>query len=377
MKAQDIAEQLSAIVPLHTAGFSEALAISTATVAATTVTVTTAAPHGLEEGQGVTLSGIDAPVEIDAGTFTRVGSTAMFETLQRHDLTLSKRDIANGGSTITISGATEPEFNGTFPLVSVENRNKLIIAVADSGPTTISGTPIVEDANGALFNGLVPAVNVTASTFEYTIPVSYPLDPVVSSGVVQVSIRIHSVLDIATYLTDVYTAKTVGDDVLVVQLGDVTQSKKRSEESDAASSNSGSYSFNPLMLQPFAIYIVQNVTAELTAAEARDKVESEYVPAIFRAILRHSFDSMFTYSGYQATFTGHGVFAYAEENGKNKAVYAHEVAFEQLVQLTSVDASDPDKGVALRDIEFKITTDLGTGELDANVDLDKDAEPAL
>ena len=47
--------------------------------------------------------------------------------------------------------------------------------------------------------------------------------------------------------------RTVGDDVLVVQLGDVTQSKKRSEESDAASSTSGNYSFNPLMLQPFAI----------------------------------------------------------------------------------------------------------------------------
>ncbi len=375
MKAQDIVDKLSASIPQHTDGFSSSLAVTSITVAGTTASVTTSGAHGLVENQNVALLGIDAPVQIDTGTFTRVGTTATFETLQDHDLTLSEKDIAGGGKTITISGATESEFNGTFQLAKVVNRRKVMIAVADSGPTTVSGSPIVEDANGALFNGLFQATNVATTTFDYELPVSYPLDPVIGSATVQVSIRILSVLDIEQYLGDVYTRKGLDDDVLVVQLGDVTQSKKRNEESDAASSTVGEYSYTPLLLQPFAVYIVMNVTDDLTGAQARDKVEAEYIPAVFRSILRASFDTQFTYSQYRATFTGHGVFAYSDVNGKNKAVYAHEITFEQLAQLSRVDTVGPDNDVAMRDFEYTLTTDLGTGGLSATIDLDEEPIP--
>lgn len=375
MRAQDVVNKLSECLPLYTSGFSNSVGITSITLVSTTATVTTPTPHGLVENQNVALSGVDAPVEIDTASFARVGTTATFETLQDHDLTLSERDKANGGKTITISGATEPEFNGAFQIVAVLNRRKLSIAVADSGPTTISGAPIVENANGGLFNGLVVATNVTATTFDYEIPIAYPLDPVVTGAVVQISIRILSVLDIEQYLQDVYTRKGLDDDVLVVQLGDVVQSKKRDEETDASSSTTGEWSFTPMLIQPFAVYIVQNVTDDLTGAQARDKVEREYVPAIFQAILRAKFDTQFTYSTYRATFTGHGVFAYSDVTGKNKAIYAHEVTFEQLAQLTRVDTVGPDNNVAMRDVSYALITDLGTGELDANVDLDEEPIP--
>lgn len=372
MKAQDIVDKLSAILPLHTDGFSNSVGVTSISVAGTTATVTTDAPHGLIEGQNVAMTGVQAPVQIDTGTFIRTGSSATFETLQDHDLTLSERDIAAGGKTIDISGANEAEFNGTFTLIKVVNRRKLIINVADSGPTTISGSPLVENANGNLFNGLVPAVNVAASTFDYELPVSYPIDPVVTGATVQISIRILSVLDIQQYLRDVYTKKGLDEDILVVQLGDVTQSKKRDEPTDAASSTTGEYSYVPTLIQPFAIYIVMNVTDDLTGSQARDQVEEEYIPAIFRSVLRAKFNTGFTYNQYRATFTGHGVFAFSDINGKNKAIYAHEVTFEQLVLLSKADMVGPDDNVAMRDVTYNLTTDLGTGELDATIDLDEE-----
>ena len=375
MKAQEIVDKLSASMPLFTDGFSNSVGITSITVAGSIATVTTASAHGLVENRNVAITGVDAPVEIDTGTFVRVGTTATFKTLQDHDLTLSTRDIASGGKTVTLSGALESEFNGTFALVQVTNRRELLISVADSGPTTISGTPLVEDANGNLFNGLVVATSVAGSTFEYELATAYPLDAVVANASVQISIRILSVLDIQQYLQDVYTRKGLDDDVLVVQLGDVTQSKKRNEESDADSSTVGEYSYTPVLIQPFAVYIVQNVTDELTAAEARDKVENEYVPALFHSVLRAEFGTGFTYSQYRATFTGHGVFAYSDINGKNKAIYAHEVTFEQLAQLTRVDTVGPDQNVAMRDVEYALVTDLGTGELDATIDLDEEPIP--
>jgi hypothetical protein len=377
MRAQDIVDKLSASLPLYTDGFSNSVGILSITVAGTTATVTTDAAHGVVANQNVAILGAEAPVQIDAGTFLRTGSSAVFETLQDHDLTLSERDIAAGGKTITLSGATEVEFNGTFVLAQVTNRRKLIIAVTDAGPTTISGAPIVEDANGAVFNGLFPATNIAATTFDYELPIAYPLDAVIDNASVQVSIRILSVLDIEEYLRDIYTKKGLDDDVLVVQLGDVTQSKKRNEESDAASSTVGEYSFAPLLIQPFAVYTIMNVTDDLTAAQARDKVEAEYIPAIFRSVFRARFDTGFTYSQYRSTFTGHGVFAYSDRTGKNRAIYAHELTFEQLTQLTKVDMVGPDGNVAMRDVDYTLTVDLGTGAdtLDAAIDLDEEPIP--
>lgn len=375
MIAQDIVDRLSGDLPLFTDGFSNSVDIDSITVVGTTATATTASAHSLVDGQNVAVLKAEAPVQIDTGTFLRTDSSATFETLQDHDLTLSQLDIANGGKTIDMSGATEAEFNGTFVLIKVVNRRKLIIAVADSGPTTISGAPIVENANGQIFNGLFAATNLTATTFDYTLPVSYPLDAVTDEAVAQITIRILSVLDIEQYLQDVYTKKTIGDDVLVVQLGDVTQSKKRNEETDAASSTTGEYSYTPMLIQPFAVYIIQNVTDKLTGTQARDKVEKEYVPAVFSSILRAAFDTQFTHSQYRATFTGHGVFAYSDVNGKNKAIYAHEVSFEQLAQLTKIDMVGPVQDVAMRDVEYKLTTDLGTGTLDATIDLDEEPTP--
>lgn len=384
MKAQDIVDELSKTIPLHTTAFSTSLGIVSIVLdveeekeAGNTATVTTVSPHGLVEGQNVAITGVQNPVEIDKPTFLRTMSTATFETLQEHDLTLSERDKASGGKSITISGATEAEFNGTFLLLGVPNRNKLIIAVDDSGPTTISGSPLVDNGGVSIYNGLFPATNITTDTFEYPELIPAVVDPVVTGAEVQTSIRIISVLDIEQYLQDVYTRKELDDDVLVVQLGDVTQSKKRNEETDAATSSAREDSYTPTLIQPFAIYIVQNVCDDLTGTKARDRVECEFVPAIFSSVLRAQFDTGFTYSTFRSTFTGHGVFAYSDINGKNKAIYAHEVAFEQLVQITRVDTVEPRQDVAMRDVSYTLTTDLGTGELTANVNLDDDAEPEL
>ena len=372
MIAADIVSKLSASIPLYTSAFSSSVSLTSIVPTCTTALATATEAHGIIDGQNVAIIGADAPVQIDTGTFLRTASQAVFETLQDQDLTLSQRDIIAGGKTITISGATEAEFNGTFQLLSVSNRRKVIIAVDASGPTTISGSPIVEDANGGIFNGLYAATVITPTTFSYQLQVAYTL-PAAGTPIAQNSIRILSVLDIDQYLRDVYTAQTVGDDQLVVSLGDVTPSKDRNEVTDAATSSGAQRSFTPTLIQTFAVYIVINATQDLTAAELRDKVESEYIPSIFNSVLRAKFDTGFQYSQFRSTFTGHGVYAYSDEKGKNKAIYVHEVTFEQLVKLAESDAVGPDDNVAMRDTDFTIRSNQGTGIMLATVN--HDSEP--
>lgn len=375
MKALDVCNQLAKFIPRFTDGFSESIDITSITPTGDTALVVTASPHGLSNGDNTAIIFADAPVEIDTSTFLRVVSTATFETLQDHDLTLSERDKAAGGKTITISGATETEFNGTFQLLSVLNRRKLVIAVTDAGPTTISGSPIVEDANGGVFNGLFTVANVTATKFEYTLPISYPLPAAVTNAKAQTELRIATVLDVNQFIDDIYTKELVNDDLLIVQLGDVSQSKKRNEESDASDSSSAEYSYTPILIQTFSIYIFMNVTEEVEPSALRDKVESEYVPAIYRSVLRAKFDTGFTFSQHRTTFTGHGVFAFGN-NDKGKALYVHEISFEQLAILDKVaDTVGPEDNVAMRDVSFTLPTSLGTGVLTASVDLDEEPIP--
>lgn len=367
MKAQDVVDQLSAQIPLHTEDFSESVAISSITTSGNIATVTTAAAHGLQENQNVAITGATAPVQIDITTFVRTGSSAVFETLQDHDFTLSERDKANGGKTLTIQGATESQFNGTFQIASVPNRRKIIIAVEDTGATTITGSPIIRDAGGKVFNGMFKATGITENTFNYTMLKAYPLAATVDNAVVQVSIRIIKVLDIDQYITDVYTKKSDEENTLVVTLGNVSASKSRTEQTDSTTSSTDNNAFRATLIQPFAVYVIQNTTSDLTGADARDKCESVYIPAILKAVARAKFPTGFSYNQYRATFVEHGVYAYSD--GKNKALYAHEVVFEQLVQITGDDAFDHTSSVAMRDINYTLSTDVG-GSLNANVNLD-------
>jgi hypothetical protein len=369
MKAADIVTQLAREVPRYTPDFTDQTGVLGITHMGPTAEVTTAAPHGLIEGQTVAIVGTTTPVYIDAGTFSRIGALATFQTVTDHDLTLSALDRLNGGKVISIAGASEPEFNGTFELAEVPNRRTLIIHVADSGPTAVTGSPLVVEGGVSAYNGVFQALAVTPDTFEIALPWAPDTDPAVTSAKVQTGIRIGAVLDIGLYLRDLYTAEAIGANQLVVQLGDVIKSKNRSELTDAADSTFGNAQHNPVFVQSFAVYIIQNTTNVLDAAGARDTVESEYAPAVLRSLERAQFTTGFTYDYGQVTCTGHGVFAYDDPTqGKNRAIYVHEITFEQLAQATRADVYSEQFSVAMRDVSFTFLADNATLTGSANLD---------
>lgn len=373
MLAKDIAAKLSATLPLYTNAFSDSVNVVSITTVGSVATVTTDVVHNIVDDQYVAVLNALAPVQVDTAAFLKVGSVVTLETLQDHDLTLSERDKVKG-KMITIANANEAEYNASFVLLRVINRRKIQIAVDDSYSATISGSPVITNANLNIFNGWVKAYNTTVTTFDYDLPLAFNLDAYVADATIQAYTRVLRVLNINQYLQDVYTRKLINDDVIAVQLGDVSLSKDRDEQSDASSSNSGQFKFNPLLIQTFAVYIIQNVTNSLTAAEARDKVEEEYIPAIFKSLLLHSFKSQFSYTTHRCTFVNHGVYAYSEPAAQGKALYVHEVNFEQLIQITKNDASDQSLSRAMRDIDITITSAVGNEleKLEANINLDEE-----
>lgn len=370
MKAIDVVNRLSQALPFFTDGFSSVVGIANMTVAGTTVSVETTTPHGLIDGDCIAFKGVETPVEIDESTFTRVGTVVEFKTLQDHDLTLSNRDILNGGKTIVISGLNEASFNGEFQILSIPNRRTIKITVPDSGPSSASGNGIVENAGVGFFNGLFEFIIIDATNFTYEIPVSYTVNPVFSNASLQTSIRITYTANIVSYLNDVYTARD--DDVIVVQLGDVVANKSRNEITDAIDSAVGNNSYNPIFIQNFAVYVIIPSTDELSSEDARDKVEEFYAPAIYKSILKHKFPTYFSESKNHTTAGDHGPFAFG---AKESAFYVHEFTFQQLAQLNCFDQVEISKGVAMREIGLSISSDIGTGVMTANVNLDEEPLP--
>jgi len=96
------------------------------------------------------------------------------------------------------------------------------------------------------------------------------------------------------------------------------------------------------------------------------------VPAVMKCLERAEFDTGFTYSQFKSSMVSHGVYGFANETTNGKAVYVHEMVFEQLTRLNKLDTAQRDDHVAMRDVDYTMTTNLGNGSMTADVDLDEE-----
>lgn len=358
MKASDIIAQLAVLLPKLTGEFTNEVSIQSITRSGTEMTAQCLAAHELSEGDAVFV--VNAEMHIAISTLTRSGTIGTLITASDHDLT---EKIAK---TITISGASEAEFNGTFTRLNITNRRTITFVMPDSGPTTATGSPILHDSESALrqYDGLYKVTSTpTPSSFTFEHSVAGLADPTGSGIVARTKPRISGAIDIDR-AAQAYTSQNQDKYWLFVVLNNVESSKSRDISSDAHDNLQRGHEYRQQVTQPFTIYVFIPVSQEIAAREARDKAELLFRP-LCRSLLFSKFDSGL-YSGKLGTvvFTGHGVYRY------DSALYIHSFDFQQTVDLTFEDTVGPDLDVAFRDIALTIDPDLGTTTITANIDLD-------
>lgn len=368
MKAEDIIKALVAKLPTLTDKFCDRVAIDSITQAGLVATATIAAGHGRTDNELVTITGAVSPITITS--ITRTDATAIVVTAADHDFTISPRETARGFTQdVILSGATEAEFNGAFNLLSVDNRRTFTIEVADSGPASATGAPILENGANALqqFNGSFNITVLSPTQFTYPLLSAVTNDatgaPVMNSGH-----RISGAVTIERFL-DAYTKQSIDDWWCAVVLGDVIASKGRQNRSDSTDEFNDNQHYQQTVTQPFGVYLVAPSSNTVAARSQRDEME-EIVPLVMQSVLLTKFSTGFTADKYKrATFTAHGFFLY------NGPVYVHEITFEQNAELIFADSVGNDLDVAFRDIDLTIGTNLGTTELEALIDLDEEPLP--
>lgn len=360
MKAEEVITQLYAELPKNTDLFSDTFSITSLTQVAGTATATTATAHGLTTGDAPTIVG--ATTEAPIVTLTRTTTTLFVETSIDHDLTFNP--LIDDDQFVTIEGAAESEFNGTFQLTRVTNRRNFELLTTDSGATTATGSPIALDIVKFGYNGLVSVTVTGATTFTYSVDSSLP-SPAGGTPILHAAIRVTGVVS-ADRIIDIYTERPPTDLWAFVVLADVPASKDRNILNDAVTAQVGDTFRNQKLIQGFSVFVVSPADTELAARQARDLMEDITV-FLYSSLLGVKFSSgFFADQKWLVTALGHSFQFY------NTAFYIHEFAFEMLAQVLFEDSVGRPDDVAFRDIDLTITpSNVGVEPLTATIDLDE------
>lgn len=363
MKAYDIIMQLNQCLPIYSNRFSQSVGISSLTSVGTVATVTTTEPHGLETNNIVSISGISYPTFID--TMTRDKKIITVVTLTDHDLTQGFQE------TVNISGATEPEFNGNFKLLTVPNRRTFTLETDDSGATVATGSPQLNEVTGYNYNGLKAITKIDDTNFTYELPKPVGSPAGISNSNLSVGFRITGANDLQSCV-DLYTNKNYTESWAFVVLGETSASKDRDINSDAVYVNQGNTRYHQQLISNFTVFVMSTVSNQVTSRPIRDEMEDVAV-ALYKCLVGVKFDSGLS-SGkfYKTIFDNHEMVDY-----KN-SLYAHAFNFQSISVLTDSDIYNENLNVAFRDIVMIESTDLMTEDsirLIANIDLDEEELP--
>jgi len=359
LRASDIVNQLATKLPTFVDDFTINSDVSSLTRSGTTVTVTTTSDHSLSIGNLVNIVGARTPIVISS--IDRVGIVATMVTASDHDVTKTK-----GFENVEIEGAAESEFNGTFKLLSVPNRRTIAFQVADSGPTSATGSPLLINGENIFntYNGLrdVTAVPSTV-TFEYEVTNTGLFTPASGTIFAKTTPLISSAVSYERIVAS-YTKQIQENIWLFVVMGNAIAHKNRQITTDSNDNIQRSNFFNQRITQALSLYLFTPSTNEIAARQARDRAEELLLP-ICQSILFKRFDSLLSAPFVNPLqFSDHGFHDY------NAAVYVHRYTFEETLQMTFEDTVGVDPDVAFRDISLTMGLDVGTETFTTEIDLD-------
>lgn len=344
MKAEEIIQQLSRTMPFVTDNFTDNISISNLSRSGSTVTAVSASAHGLSTGDYVFIKGAKHPVSIS--TAVRTGTNVLCTTATEHDLTIPFN------YEVLISGFNEAEYNGTFELVSVTDRNTFTYKVQSGLSNQPTGSGVLNEDLSISFltdvnygyNGYKQITKVNDTTFTYSIA-NTPNSP--ATGTIQAAInpRISGAISLDVAKAS-YTKKNTGKLWAFVVIDDGAASKDRNIDNDLTYYGSGINFYYQKYVQPFSIYVFTPCKDEYSARASRDLM-TDVRANLYKSILFYKADTDFEKeTAYNITAVGDNFAEY------NNSFYIHRFSFEMLAAVYIEDVFKQ-YSVALSNITVK------------------------
>ncbi len=346
MQGSDITNRLKEVLPNYTDEFSDIIGLTSLSRAGTVITAVTSSAHNLTTNDYTTIRGALDPVSISS--LTRVEDVVTVVTTTNHKFSDPSLYSPKEGDllTVTISGATPADYNGTFKLLSVVDEKTLTyqITTTPTTPATIGGFVLQEDYNG--YNGYKQVTVINSTTFTYSTSDTNLNTPA------QGTLEISTASRIAWSATPERINQFYSEDInrtnqnwMFLVLGSKIIYKDGTTASDLSSAKSTNESFFYQSQQDFSIFTFIPSQGETLAGASSDKART-FEKAILKSIANFAFDSPLTDMKYQST-----IYVGNDAEDYNTAYYVHRFDFLAKGYVQNPDTADFNPGTPLAVID--------------------------
>jgi hypothetical protein len=356
MLVRDVVNQLRLILPQYTDLFSDVIEVESINAYENIVYFITTTPHGLQDGNKVSLNKLKA-ITFITDLLSQEGFIFTFASAE-HDLTLNSPDHIN----VSFGGFTDPAWNDTFKLIDVQNRQKFSIQSSNSSPILTGNEYLLEDRIDGI-RGDYEIIVIDSITF--SISGDFTTGTYTAANIAS-NIRIAGSRSLERFANDHYTRQSVDDKLWgVVESHQAVISKNRSTFSDATATFPAGTDMRLRIIDGFTFSVVVRIVNEIAAVQAIDVCRG-LRPAIYKSLFGTKFDSGFMNSEEFLTIPVGDREAILTQH--NNAYYIHSFDFEVQMDITIDDAVEPRNTRAFRDIFY--TQKVGTQEITSKIDLD-------
>ncbi len=354
MRLLDIVTQLQLLLPKYTDKVSTIVGITSMTVSANVATIITSAAHGLRTGQAATMANVEVKTPITG--VSQSGTLFTFTTSPAHDLT------EGWHATVTLSGFTNSNWNGTFTLNAANKRTEFTVQSAEDVPV-LNGNEVLHEIRSDGVNGRFSITVVNATTF--TIAGTF-LNGTYTGGAVNSDVRVAGSVTIERAIEQ-YTEQKLNECWIFVVMNDADISKSRHAFSDATATPAMGHDIRLKLIDGFSANIIIPTSSELLATSAMDICRHNLLQPILKSLFGARCPTGLAGDmDFRTVPTGHGIADY------NKAFLVYTYSFEATMIMTEDDAVLAGDNRAFRDIDYTQTVG-GTQTIDAtalNINLD-------
>lgn len=369
-----VINQLAANLPLYTNLFSDQVNVTSLTRVGTVATAVTDVDHGFSVGQFVTISGAVELVPIINLTFDALTGYATAETALNNNLTENYDYKTNLPSSISpvqvqVDGALEVEYNGTFNLISVPNRNTFTYQLSGTPASPATGSPVLYSYAYNYYRGLKQITSIPDST-SFTFDISDNAS-LTTTG----EILAHSNVRISGAATDeralnAYTEQGVNKYWLFVTSGDSVTSKNRNILNDSINQyKSGSaVEYRLRLVDNLGVIIFAPTKDEIGGKLAYDTINGEVQVAIFKSMLNFPVAAQYAAaSNFSYTYLEGSLLEYDQ----HPAYLAYKMLYGVQFDVTYYDTYISNDRAPFLDIDMSLNINGG----DLGIDIDLDEEP--
>lgn len=360
MRLRDIALHAQKTLPLYVDGFSKVVSVVDITAEDNLLTIETAEPHNLTEGEMLVLNGAYVPTKILS--LTNDNGLGRLITDGYHNVT-QNTPLREGDSThITIVNANEEDYNGEFLIMDIPYGNVIEFSVDKNAPSVATGDNILLDEKcPSELNGLHHAQTIL-SDLKFTCLLPTPVENPVSfddfTGNITMSgqVMIGSAFSLQ-HAGSLYTEKDTGEFVGYVVIDGADVSKSKVNGTDAIASARAGTDLRLEAIQTLNFYVFIPTKSEYAWDDYIDLCNNELRMAVLK-----TFHGLRITSGLYDTDNHLAYVGDTPVDTEGTATMVYNYKFQTTIFISNEDGVKSDYSRALRSFSIDGSNTFGEDE---------------